>query len=166
MATVTVTNEPDDIIDELVATLAGGTWAVLETSVFDYVNRSASVQAFKDSRLTQSPSCAVILNSVEEYEITDLRIGCVADLTILIASTEDTESDRVVDITKLIGAVKNLINADVPDDAEAFFQDDSEEVTPRIEWGEPDSDTESSIPWQYTELPLRIAFVTTNSTSH
>ena len=166
MANVSVNNEIDDIIDELAATLLAGTWTDDESSVFDLVEKAASIQTFKDSRMTQSPCAAVVLNGMEDHLITDNRRGCVADLAIFIASMEDVETDRVTDIGKLVAAAKNLINADVPDDAEGFFQDGEENMTPRLEWGEPDSDTESDVPWQFTELPLRVAFVTAGDTSY
>jgi len=167
MAGVSVTNEPDDIIDELVATLAGGTWDDGDVSVFEFVEKTKSVQMFKDTRLTDSPVAAVAFDGgIEEYDITDNRRGCVLSLTIFVKSMEESESGRVTDATKLLAAVKNLINADVPTDAEAFYHDDSGEIIPRIEWGEPETDTESNVPWQYTELSLRVAYVAAGETSH
>lgn len=167
MAGVSVTNEPDDIIDELVATLAAGTWDAGVVNVFEFVEKTKSVELFKDSRLTDSPVAAVAFDGgIEDSLITDNRRGCVVPLTIFIASQEDPESDRVTDASKLIAAVKNLINADVPTDAQAFYIDDSGEITDRLEWGEPETDTESDVPWQFTELPLRVAYVTAGETGH
>jgi len=167
MADTTVTNKPNDIIDEVVATLLAGT--ISSANAFNNVEKANSVDRFKETRLSGSDSAslaAVINGGVEEFIITDENVGNVLSLTILICSQSNTESNSVTSVTELVAAVKNLLNGDVPDDARGFYAVDEEEFTQLLDWDEPEYDTESKKNWAFAELPCRIAFVTTTETSH
>lgn len=250
MVTVSADNVPAAILKELVASIDAATWLIGGLAVFDYTSEIESVQTFKDKRLSKGLACGIVLNGVEDFVYDDLRIGHVADYTLLICTQPDFKdletwvwldvgtdmsavaletsvrnntgsadnwiglikqtsyggnTDQILvalstgtidDITlsegivwfpgpvtstldakdlktlrktesqRLVAAIKNLINADVPSDAKAFYAPEEEEITPRLLWGEPETDSESQVPWQFTELNLRVAFVTTNETSH
>lgn len=167
MANVTVTNKSDSIIDEVVATLAAGT--ISSADAFKNVEKANSVERFKETRLSgsgDSSLAAVINDGVEEFVLTDENVGNVLSLTVLIASQSVTESASVTSVTKLVSAVKNLLNGDVPDNARGFYASDSEEFTNRLDWGEPRYDTETRKNWAFAELPCKIAFHSTTETSH
>ncbi len=167
MTNITVTNEQDTIIDEVVATLLAGTIATV--SIFDRCEKSNSVDRFKEVRLSGHGAGAIagVVNvGTEEFLYTDLRVGNVLTLNILIAAQAKTPTAGVTTANKLIGAVKNLLNGDVPSTAEGFYQVDEDEITQRLDWGEPEIDSDSQKGWVFVELPCLVAYVTTNKTSH
>jgi len=168
MADITITNEQDTIIDEVIATLEAGT-VPTAVAIFDFVEKTNSVDWYKSARLSGIKTAAiagVVNQTTEEFLITDLRVGCILHLSIFLASQKVTDEARVTDINKLIDACKILLNADVPSTAVGFYQVDEETMTQRLEWGEPEIDSESKTPWVFAELPVQIAYVTTNEQSH
>tara|TARA_Y100000310_G_scaffold315428_1_gene365945 strand:- start:195 stop:698 length:504 start_codon:yes stop_codon:yes gene_type:complete len=167
MAAITVTNEANTVIDAVVTQLLAAT--ISSVSVFDRCEKANSVDLFKETRLSGHGSAAVVgvINvGIEEFIITDDRIGNVVSLTLLLANQKKTDVDRTTEIHRLISAAKNTINGNRPGTSEGFYVLDAEEIIPQIAWGEPDIDSDSNKSWVFAELPLSIAFVTTNDTSH
>ncbi|MCP4309490.1 MAG: hypothetical protein GY788_32370 [bacterium] len=168
MADITITNEQDTIIDEIIATLEAGT-VPTAVAIFDFVEKTNSVDWYKSARLGGIKTAAlagVVNETTEEFKITDLRLGCILHLKILLASQKVTDELRVTEINKLIDACKILINADKPSTSICFYQDGEETMTQRVVWGEPEIDSETKTPWVFAELPVEIAYVTTNEESH
>jgi len=162
-------NESDTIINEAVATLKAGTFPTAIKIFGNNVYKFNSVDRFKETRRSGTDSigwAGVVNDGIDEFILTDLRVGNVLNLTILIAVQNKTPETGVTNATKLLAAVKNLLNGDVPSTAEAFYPDGEEDITQRLDWGEPEIDSESDKPWVYVELPCLIGFVTTNETSH
>lgn len=167
MAEITIDNKPSDIIDELKATIEAGT--VSDVTIFARCDESNTVDRFKETRLSglDGKALACIVNEgVEEFIITDNRRGNVLSLTIVTASQNTPEADNVLDATKLVAAVKNLINGDKPSDSVAFYVDGEDEITQRVSWGEPESDSETKKPWVFNEIPCLIAYIADSETSH
>ena len=167
MTAITVTNIPDTIIDEMVATLLAGT--ISTASIFDVCEKTNSVDRFKETRLSghgNAAIAAIMSGPIEESILTDERVGNVIEFTILTASQATPETANVTEAKKLTAAVKNLLNGDIPSSAAGFFKIDDEAMTLRIAWGEPEYDVDSKKPWAFGETPCFIAYVTTNDTSH
>ncbi len=167
MTEITVTNEQDTIIDEVVATLIDGTIATV--SIFDRCEKSNSVDRFKEVRLSGHGAGAIagVVNvGTEEFLMADLKIGNVLTLTILIAAQAKTPTVGATTANKLIGAVKNLLNGDIPSTAQGFYAAEEDDITQRLAWGEPEIDSDSQKGWVFVELPCLVGYITTNKTSH
>ena len=164
------TNESDTIINEIVATLKAGTFPTAIKIFGNNVYKVNSVDRFKETRLSGKDSigwAGVVNVGVEEFDITDFRVGNILELTILVCVQNKTPATGVTNINKLVAAVKNLLNGDVPSTAEGFFPPESDgEMTERIAWGEPEYDTDKTKPWAFAELPCFISYVTASTTSH
>ncbi len=164
------TNESDTIIDKLVVTLKAGTFPTAVKIFGANVHKSNSVDRFKETRLSGKDSigiAGVIEVGVEEVDISDFRVGNVLSLIILICVQSKTDEVGVTNTTKLKSAVKNLIEGAIPSEAEGFFGPDADgEMTKRLVWGEPETDTESNKTWAFVEMPVEFAYVTASQTSH
>jgi len=169
MAAITVDNKPSDIIDELKATIEAAT--ISAVTVFARCDESNSVERFKEKRLSgldgKALAC-IVAGPIEEFvNVTDDRVGNVLSLTIVTASQNTPEADNVLDATKLVAAVKNMINGDIPSDATGFYDNAGEDMILRLAWGETEqADPDESKPWVFNEIPLRIAYITTTDTGH
>lgn len=162
-------NESNTIINEMVATLKAGTFPTGIKIFGANVYPSNSVDRFKETRLSYSGSLGIagIINGpIEEFVLTDGRVGNVLPLTILIGVLSKTPEAGVTNATKLLAAVKNLLNGDIPSTAEGFYKIDEEEMTLRISWGEPEVDSDEIKKWVFIEIPCFIAYVTTSDTGH
>ena len=166
MANTIPANESNTVINEMIATLKAGT--ISSVSAFgNRVYKDHSVDRWKETRLSGGRTVAgIIYVGIDEFVLTDERVGNVLSLTIAIAAQNKQDPDLVLDSMNLTAAVKNLLNGDIPSTAEGFYPIDAEEMTLRITWGEPEQDSESNKQWVFVELPVSIAYVTTSKTSH
>jgi hypothetical protein len=167
MAAITVDNKPSDIIDELKATIEAAT--ISAVTVFARCDESNSVERFKEKRLSglDGKALACVVNDgVEEFIITDNQRGNVLSLTLVTFSQNTPEADNVLDATKLVVAIKNIVNTTKPTDSIAFYAEGADEITQRVSWGEPKSDPDSQKPGVFNEIPCFIAYTTTTETSH
>lgn len=167
MAAITVDNKPDKIITEMKATIEAAT--ISGTTVFARCDESNSVDRFKEKGLSgmNGKALACIVNDgIEEFVITDDRVGNVLGLTLVTFSQNTPEGDNVLDATKLVAALKNLLNGNIPSDAEGFYPEGEDDMTLRITWGEPESDPDSKKPGVFNEIQCFIAYITTNDQSH
>ncbi len=163
------TNESDTIINEAVATLKAGTFPTAIKIFGVNVHKANSVDRFKETRLSYSGSvgiAGVVNGPVEEFVLTDERVGNVLPLTIIIGVQSKTPEIGVTNATKLLAAVKNLLNGDIPSTAEGFYKIDEDEMTLRIAWGEPEMDPDGIKGWVFIEISCFIAYVTTSDTGH
>ena len=167
MTAITVTNEADTVINAVVAELIGGT--ILAASIFNRVEKTNSIDRFKETRLSGQGAAAIaaVANiGIEEFETTDLCIGNVLSLNILVANQKNTEVNLVTEVNRLVAAVKNLINKTPPATSIAFYAAGEDEITQRILWGTPEYDSDSNKSWVFGEIPVDIAFLTNTETSH
>lgn len=167
MSAITVDNKPDKIITALKAAIEAATISAVK--IFARCDESNSVERFKEKRLSGMDGKAlacIVNNGVEEFILTDNRRGNVLSLTIVTASQNTPEADNVLDATKLVAAIKNIVNTSKPADSKAFYAEGDDEITQQVSWGEPESDPDAKKPMVFNEIPCFIAYETLTETSH
>jgi hypothetical protein len=167
MAEITVTNEADAIADEIVVTLAAGT--ISAAKIFTNVEKASSVDRFIENRSSgarSGPIAGVVIGPTTEQDITDGRVGKVLSITVLIIAKGKNNETKTTIGTKLVNAVKNLINNDKPSTSTRFFGEAEGEMVDRVTFGDPEYDTETEKTAVYAELPVEIGYTTTTNTSN
>ena len=161
MAVVTVTNKDSTIIAAIKTTLTAIT--ISDATFFAKVADAESEEDALAVNTDKSPMAALIFNDTEEYDIPDLKTGCVCNLTLLLAQRVNTDAATRVASTRLVNIAKNAINASPPSGT-VWFAEPEGELHKRLEWGEVDTDSRQG--WSITTIELGVSYTITNSTSH
>ena len=144
---------------------ASGAAAVAQgTLLFATVEIAGSAAEARQKDFARGPVAAVIYESTDEHKICDLKWGQVVNAAILLGVKAATAAARTAAITRLLNGARNAVAADPPADARAFAANGR--LHRRAEWGTPEIDAQHNQPWATAILPLRIAYIADDATSH
>lgn len=162
MTAITVENREWDILNALRSALLSATGG--ESPIFSGVHVLAGSVAGLQTMLRGSgPVAMLTVRGVREYCLPEDERGCVLDVDIVLGARVAAESSGVQETMRCMNAAKNAIEAEPPPGSRAFGA--AKIYLPRVAWGIPTT-VEVQGPWSVVRLPLSIAFVLRDSSSH
>jgi hypothetical protein len=164
MTDITVTNKESAIVDAVVAALSGAT--AEGESVFAGVSVAASAREARGRHAAAGGrrSAAVVYQRTEEAATTDRARAQAVHLLLVLCGRAAGEAARTAEAAYLRDAAVNAVEAAPPGDARDVAVAGG--LRRRLQWGAPEVDAAGNAPWAVVHLPLAVAALVQDATSH